>query len=124
MRLPSVRSAVWARPDDLPLLVKTLSAKSDVEQSAARQCLTRISGETINKALADASQSASPAVRAALIDVLATRRARDVLPAFVAATVDDNAQVRRAAMTALGQIGLPEQIPQMLPGVLKAATGR
>ena len=41
----------------------------------------------------------------------------------MAATVDDNADVRRAAMAALGQIGRPEQIAQMLPGVLKAEKG-
>ena len=68
-------------------------------------------------------KSASPSVKATLIEVLATRRASDELPALVAATVDDNAQVRGAAMSALGQIGSPEQIAQMLPGVLKAQKG-
>jgi hypothetical protein len=73
--------------------------------------------------LAAQAAGAAPAVKVALIDVLATRRARDVLPAFVAATVDDNAQVRSAAMAALGQIGLPGQIAEMIPGVLKAERG-
>jgi hypothetical protein len=41
----------------------------------------------------------------------------------VAATVDDNPYTRRAAMAALAQIGRPEQIAQMLPGVLKAQKG-
>src|SRR5207253_3188535 len=44
-------------------------------------------------------------------------------PAFIAAAVDDNAQVRGAAMAALGQIGQPEQLAAMLPGVLKAGKG-
>jgi HEAT repeat protein len=110
-------------PDDLPLLVKTLSAKSSIEQSAARQSLVQLSGETINKSLATASQSASPAVKAALIDALAARRAGDQLPAFVAASVNDDARVRKAAMSALGQVGRPDQIAEMLPGVLKAEPG-
>ena len=63
------------------------------------------------------------AVKAALIDVLATRRASDEMPAFLAAAVDDNAQVRSAAMAALGQLGRPAQIAPMLPGVLKAQKG-
>ena len=67
--------------------------------------------------------TAAPAVKATLIDVLATRRAQDAVPAFVAATVDDNAQIRSAAMTALGQIGGPEQVASMLPGVLKSEKG-
>jgi hypothetical protein len=108
---------------DLPLLVKTLSAKSDAERAAARSSLAQIRGETVSYTLAAESKAAAPAVKAALIDVLATRRATDELPAFVAATVDDNAQVRGAAMTALGQIGRPEQIAAMLPGVLKAEKG-
>jgi hypothetical protein len=110
-------------PDDVPLLVKTLSAKAAVEQAAARKSLVQLRGETISKALASESKSAPPAVKAALIDVLATRRAGDAMPAFVAATVDDNAQVRSAAMAALGQIGRPAQIAEMLPGVLKAQKG-
>ena len=110
-------------PADLPLLVKSLSAKSDVEKSAARASLARLSGETVSNALAAEAKSAPPAVKAALIEVLATRRAADQLPAFVKASVDDDAQVRTAAMSALGQIGQPQQIAEMLPGVLKAAKG-
>jgi hypothetical protein len=73
--------------------------------------------------LAAEAKNSAPAVKAALIEVLATRRAVSELPAFVLATVDDNAQVRSAAMNALGQIGRPEQIAEMLPGVLKAEKG-
>ena len=63
------------------------------------------------------------AVKAALIEVLATRRAMDQLPAFIAASTDDDPVVRSAAMSALGQIGKPEQLAEMLPGVLKAEKG-
>jgi hypothetical protein len=94
---------------DLPLLVKSLADGSKLERVAARQSLSQISGETINGALAAALQSASPKAKGALIEVLATRRASDQLPAFVAATVDDNPYTRRAAMAALAQIGRPEQ---------------
>ena len=76
----------------------------------------------INKNLVAEMKSASAgAVKATLIDILATRRAGDELPTLVAATLDDNEQVRRAAMSALGQIGRPEQIAGLLPGVLVAA---
>jgi hypothetical protein len=68
-------------------------------------------------------QAASPTAKAALLDVLATRRAADQLPAIATAAVDNEQGVRRAAMRALGQIGNPEQIPQMLNGVLKAQKG-
>ncbi|HWC90357.1 MAG TPA: HEAT repeat domain-containing protein, partial [Pirellulales bacterium] len=94
----SVRAAAIAAlgklgsPEDLPLLIKALSAKSTAERAAARISLTQIRGETITKALAAELKSASPDVKAALIEVLATRRATEELPTFVAATVDTNAQ--------------------------------
>ena len=108
---------------DLPLLIKTMSTASGVEQGAARRSLIQIRGEAINKSLVSEMKSAEPGVKGALIEVLAARRARDEVPALVAATVDDNAQVRGAAMNALGQIGSPDQVAPMLPGVLKAQKG-
>jgi HEAT repeat protein len=110
-------------PADLPLLIHALSAKSAAEQTAARMSLVQLRGKSVCETLAAEMGAAPPAVKAALIDALATRRAKDALPAFVAATVDDNAQVRGAAMAAIGQIGRPEQIAAMLPGVLKAMKG-
>ena len=107
---------------DLPLLFKSLSA-SGPEQAAARRSLVQISGDAINKAIAAELKPSPPGVKAALIEIMAARRAGDELPALVAATIDDNGQVRSAAMSALGQIGRPEQIAPMLPGVLKAQKG-
>jgi hypothetical protein len=109
--------------EDLPLLIKTLSGKSSAEQNAVRQALVRMSGPTISRTLATETKSAAPAVKAALIEILATRRAGDESPAIVAATIDDNSQVRSAAMAALGQIGRPDQLAAILPGVIKAQKG-
>lgn len=108
---------------DLPLLIKTLSATSNAEQFAARKSLVRLSGDSISKLLAAESKTAPPSVRTALIDVLATRRASQESSIFIDASVDENAQVRSAAMIALGQLGRAEQLHAMLPGVLKAQKG-
>ena len=110
-------------PADLPLLIKSLSATSSVEQAAARRSLVLISGTTIAKTLATELKSAPPAVKASLIEVLATRRASDEIPAFISASTDENSQVRGAGMAALGQLARPENIAAMLPGVLKAERG-
>jgi HEAT repeat protein len=110
-------------PEDLPLLIKSLSAGSKAEQAAARRSLIEIRGDGIDKALAADLLSESPTAKGALLEVLATRRASDQSPVFLAAIVDENARVRRAAMAALGQIGRPEQIAPMLAGVLKARKG-
>jgi hypothetical protein len=107
----------------LSLFIQSLSSGSSAERGTARESLIQIRGATINQALAADLESASPGVKAALIDILATRRAGDECPAFVKATVDEDSGVRRAAMSALGQLGRPEQIARMLPGVLKAQKG-
>ena len=110
-------------PADLPLLLTYLSSKSAAEQAAARAALTQMRGEKITKSLAVELSSVAPAVKATLIEVLAARRASNELPAFLAASVDDNGQVRTAAMAALGQLANADQIAVMLPGILKAQKG-
>lgn len=105
--------------EDIPLLIKALETP---DQGVARQSLVQLSGDNINKALALQVKAVVPA-KSQLIEVLAARRARGELETFVAATVDENGQVRSAAMNALGQLGRPEQIAPMLLGVLKAQPG-
>ncbi len=109
--------------DDLPLLIKSLSATATTEQAAARKSLVHLKGEAISKAMASQLKTAPAAVKAALIEVLVARRASGEMPVFLAAAVDDDSQVRSAAMAALGRIGRPAQIAPMLPGVLKAQKG-
>ena len=108
---------------DLPLLTKSLSSPSGTEQAAARRSLIQLKGDTINQGLVAELKSADPGVKAAIIEALASRRARDQAVALVTASIDDNAQVRSAAMSALGQIGNAEHVALMLPGVLKAQPG-
>ncbi len=112
-----------SQPGDLPTIMKSLTAVSAVESAAARQALTQMRGDAISSALAEALQSSPAASKAGLIEVLAARRAVDQLPTFTAATLDGDPQVRAAAMAALGQIGKPEQLAAMIPGVLKAQKG-
>jgi hypothetical protein len=108
---------------EIPLLIRSLSATSAMEQAAARHSLVQLPGEAVSKALAQELKSVPAAARSQLIDVLATRRARGELPALVNVTRDDSPQVRAAAMNALGQLGEPGQLAAMLPGVLRAEPG-
>ena len=108
---------------DLPLLFKSLTSTATPEAEAAKRSLIRLTGDSISKSIAAEAKSATPAVKTSLIGILATRRAADELPAIVTAVTDDNAEVRGAAMSALGQLGRPEQIAPMVAGVLKAPRG-
>ncbi len=83
----------------------------------------RLRGDAVPAALIEQMKAAPSKTRVALIEVLTTRRALDAIPALLAAASGDNAAVRAAAMTSLGQMAEPEQIPELLQGVLKAEKG-
>jgi hypothetical protein len=106
------------------LLVSFLSSDSKAEKSAARAALVRLRGKDVRSAIvATLKQSNDAALRVALIEILTTRRALETMPDLFALAVDSNATVRAAAMTALGQLAGPAEIPGMLDGVLKAEKG-
>ncbi len=108
---------------DVPLLVDKLSGDAAPQQKAAADSLALVRGSDVNAAIAVASTSAKPAIRAELLGVLLARRAADTLPTLLAATIDSNAQVRSAAMAALAELAGPDQVADMLKGVLKSNKG-
>lgn len=107
---------------EVAVLKRSLAA-GDPEKSAARRALVVIRGDDAVKQLVDAAESGDPALRPTLIDVLAERRTRSALPAFVTASTDPNADVRMAAFRALGKFAGPDQVPAVLAAVLRAAPG-
>ena len=113
---------------DLPLLLKLLATPSEVQQSAVRASLERLSGDTVSSSLADvvstlALTEGSSNIRVILIRILAERRSVDAIPQLLAAAVDDETSVRIAAMTALGQLANPHHLASMVQGVLKTKPG-
>jgi HEAT repeat protein len=113
---------------DLPLLLKLLTVPSKGQQAAVRASLERLSGDTISSSLADVASTlalteGSSNVRVILIQILVERRAVDAIPQLLSAAVDDEASVRIAAMTALGQLADSRHLAAMVQGVLKAKLG-
>ena len=106
---------------DVPLLIKSLAGSGSEQQ--ARTALTRLRGEPVLKALVAEAKSAAPATRATLIEILTARRVYGEMALFAAASIDENAQVRSAAMNAFGHLGRAPQVAEMIPGVLKASKG-
>jgi HEAT repeat protein len=109
---------------DLKQLVQLLTDASKAEQTAARGSLVRLRGDSVPAEIAAQIKQAKPAAAVALVEILTTRRALETVPALVATAVADDAGVRTAAMTALGQLARPEHIEGMVQGVLKARPGR
>ena len=126
---PAVRTAALralgslGETADVALLVQTLAANAGPEKAAARTALTRLQGTTVVAAIVTESQRARPEIRVDLIGLLAFRRALESVPSLLAASKGADATVRMAAMAALGQLAAPEQMPDMLQGVLKAKKG-
>ncbi len=102
---------------------KALQSGTSLEQQAARNALIRMTSASIVGMIAAESKTASPQVRSKWIEILAARRAISEVATIIAATTDNDGGVRIAAMNALGQIGQPEQLAAMLPGLLKASRG-
>lgn len=125
----SVRSAALAAlgeiglQEDIPVLIKALTSASSSESQSAQTALVRLRGDTVVKSLAAETNSAKAGLKASLIEVLAARRALSEIPAFISASVDDDAKVRGAAMAALGLLANESHLPAMLPAVLKASKG-
>jgi hypothetical protein len=109
---------------DAPLLGDFLSHGAAPEQAAARASLVRLTGDGVIAAIAAQMNAGPPPLHAALIGVLAERRAVEVIPILLADAVGPNAEVRAAAMIALGQLGEPEHVSGMVAGVLAATAGK
>ena len=111
-------------PTDTQRLVKLLDSESKGERSAARKSLTDLAGETVPGAIVGEMKNARPELRVTLIEILASRRAFRSVDALLAAAIDDDSSVRKAAMKALGELAGPDHIAGMVQGVLKAADSR
>jgi len=103
--------------------VKLLSQGSESEKAAAKASLIQLQGEGVSNAIATAVEDESPEVKIVLLQILTIRRAFDSIPTILNAALDDEASVRRAAMTALGKLASEQHIPGMVRGVLRAEKG-
>jgi HEAT repeat protein len=106
---------------DVATLAEQLDGGSEDAQEAARTALVRLSGPPASQAIIERMESATGEHKVALIEILTERRAGE--KELLVAAVADDAQVRSAAMSALGQIASPEHIAAMVQGILKAAPG-
>jgi HEAT repeat protein len=109
--------------EDLALLVKLVSAESELVREAARASLIRLPGEA-SAAMVAELKTPPPSTRVVLLQVLAARRAREAVPDVLAAAADSDPAVRQAALNALVELATGEHVASMLGLVRKAAAGR
>ncbi|MGA2257001.1 MAG: HEAT repeat domain-containing protein, partial [Thermoguttaceae bacterium] len=103
---------------DVPRLTELLGeAKSEKDAVAA---IIRLHGEGINTALCAEMKAAAPAQRVKLLRLLVARHAIDCVPTLLDAAKDANANVRVAALDALGQLAGPELVAKLARLILDA----
>ena len=105
---------------DVPLLADKAATDSKLENTAARQSLTRLRGDDVNAAILSAMAQGEPKVRAELLGVLAARNAKETLPTVIESVEDPEASVRLAALGALRFLA-DESHTAVLVKILKAA---
>jgi HEAT repeat protein len=104
--------------EDVPKLVVFLA--DDKDEKDAADALTHLHGDGINAALCVQLKAAAPAVRVRLLKLLVARHAVDSVPILLAASKDDDAKVRAAALEALGKLAGPELIAKLAREIIDA----
>ena len=103
----------------LVLCKAVAEGKSPAEKEAAVNSLQVLPGETVNPTLLAYMKTAEPAVRVALIDTLAIRKAGGIVKDLLAEAKGPDASVRAAATKALGQLASASDLPALV-GLLVA----
>lgn len=99
---------------DVPALAKLLVSDNTELAQAARMSLVNVEAEGVDAALAAYVAGASPAERAAAIDLLSDRAAAEAVPIAVDALADSDPAVRAAALDTLAQQGTAAEVPAVI----------
>ncbi len=107
----------------VPMLLDTLFENSPLS-GAARTSLQRLAAKGVNEKLITALKTDKDVNhKANLISLLEARRAAAALPVLLDEAMGEEASLRTRAMSALRQIAEPEDIPALIPALLKAKKG-
>ena len=110
--------------DVLAPLLAALNTDQAGEVKAVQRAITTMKGKEVAAAVAAAVPKAPAAARAALLDVLAARKATPHVDTVLEATADKDANVRLAAVRALAVVAGPEAMPRLVALLLGAESSR
>lgn len=121
---PTVRSAALAAlsgvgdASTVALLVKAVQEGGE-SAPVARRSLETVFADGVDQALIDTLKTTSdPARRALFIEILDHRRAASAVPVLLQELASDDANLRRRAISALGNVAGPEDASGMIKGLL------
>ena len=106
-------------------MAQWLTAGAETEKTAARQSLEQIRAEGMDEKIAEELKAATgdPLRQIALIEIVERRKALAAMPVLLDLAVSGKADIRTAAMQALGQLAAAEDIPKLVEILLKTETG-
>ncbi len=108
--------------DSVPVLAKAVAAGGPV-RDAAVGALNRIRGEGVGQAIAKLLGSKDAAVRAGVVEVLATRADASMVPAMLEAARDEDGDVRASAVKGLEAAAGAGDLPHLVDLLVKADAG-
>ena len=123
VRIAAIKAlAVMGDAASVPVLAKAASAGGAVG-SAAADTLNRLKGPGVGEAMARLLDSRDAAFRAAMLNVVAARADKAMIPAMLKAARDNDENVRKAAVGGLTAVAGGRELPQLLALLLAAKSG-
>jgi HEAT repeat protein len=103
----------------VPLLLKAIQEGGE-PASTARHSLETVFADGVDPVLIDIMRkTADRGQRALFIEILDNRRASSAVPALLEEVAGDDANIRRRAISALGNVAGPDDLPGMILGLLR-----
>lgn len=96
------------------LLAERAAAGKGAEQKAAREGLYRLRGAQVDAAILKSLPSASPGVKAELIDAIGERNIAGAIETLLKAGKDENRKVRLESLRVLRIVAKPEDMPALV----------
>jgi HEAT repeat protein len=109
---------------DVPLMAQSLTAGAEAEKTAAQRSLEQLRAEGVDgKIVGELKAANDPRRQTALIEIVQRRKATAAVPVLLDLAVSDKADIRAAAMQALGQLAGAEDIPKLVEILLTTESG-
>ncbi len=109
-----------AQESSLPGLLEVMKTADTTEINAVKNALFSMKGASIGASVSNAIPSMPPKAKAALLEVLGTRKASDKTNEVLALANDPDADVKLAARNALKNLATQDNLPALFPLLLSA----
>jgi len=123
VRVEAIRAfAEIGSPSALPVLLDLLGDANQKVTQAAQESLAAIPGAEVNATIMKMLTAEPDTRRITAMDLVVRRRMTSAIPALISAAGGSDAKLRTAAVSKLGELGGPGQVPDLLDLLAKASS--